>query len=212
MHHFDFSTQHLQKGSFSGSGFANADELAGFDHVDAEQNYTILSWEAMAGWVQGFDKGKNILIFGAGLNSLSTHTENILYTPRTGGPTIKYNDLVKASRSNLQSDVMVLPVLMGGEVELSHWCKGRGVVSRNFWSSSSDKAVSQSFSSLNGLLQSQLATDSATDLTTAWTFNTGLGLNFGAFTWDLALNTAFLASPGGGLVNPASQTTLEWAF
>lgn len=209
---FDFSTQHTQKGAFSGTGFATAQELAGFDHVDAEEILTQKIWDSMLGYTMDFNKSRGMLVLGLGLNGNSTHQEDILYGPRTGGGPIDYNALATQTRNVADSDLIAAPLLLGAEMEIAKFAKCSGVVSHNVYSSSTAKNVSETYSTGTGNpLQSRTTTQGVTDQTPSWTLGTGLGLYFGSFTWDMAVNTGLLAS-SGNIVNPAYQSSLGWGF
>jgi hypothetical protein len=208
---FDLSTQHTQTGSFSGSAFANADQLAGFDHVDADEAYSVKKWDAMIGWTQGFDKNRSMVVLGIGMNSQLVRQDDTLYAPKSGGPTVKYNDLSKLSRSETVTESMALPLVMGAEMEIAKFAKCSGSVMRDVIGSSMTKVTTETFDSSNGNLTARTTTQSGSDLNSGWQFNTGLGLYFGSFSWDFAVNSAFFAS-SGGWVNPAYQSTLSWGY
>jgi hypothetical protein len=206
----NLSTQHTQKGVFSGSGFLNPDELAGFDHVDAEENLSIQTWEGILGFVEPFNESKAMLVVGVGANGINSDQEDILYTPRTGGLSIKYNDLVRQTRSDLSSESLDVPFLIGAEAEISRWAKARGVLSRNVWSKTQAQVVNESFNTSNGNMASQ-AINQTTSENNNWVFGAGLGLSAGSLSWDMAVNTSFLGS-SGTLANPILQSTLTWGW
>jgi hypothetical protein len=205
---YDFSTQHTQKGSFSGTGFASPEELAGFDHVDAEENYTVKNWDSMVGWTHAFDKTRGMLVLGLGMNDSLSRQEDLLYGPRPGG---SYNSLLTQSRSITINEAFAVPLVIGAELEISKFAKCSGSAIHNLYGTNSSTTVSEAFDSSSGALASRTDTRATSDANLGWHFNTGLGLYFGSFSWDMAINTAFLAS-SGGWVNPAYQSTLGWGF
>lgn len=205
---YDFSTQHSQKGSFSGSGFTAA-ELAGFDHVDAEENFTVKSWDSMLGWTMNSDNSRGMVVFGLGANASSTRREDIVNSPRAGGT--GFNDLVKSARNEYQNDSFAVPMLMGAEVEISKFAKWSGAASHNVISGSKTKSTADTYAATTGALSSRTILQSESDADGGWKFATGLGFYFGSLTWDIAVNDSFLAS-SGGWVNPAYQSTLSWGY
>jgi hypothetical protein len=213
---YDFSTQHTEQGSFSGSGFANSGQLAGFGNVngpqvDAEENLIIRNWNAMLGWTEGIDKVQGTWVIGLGVNGSSVSQEDILYQPRNNGGTINYDDLVRQTRNNSQADTLAMPLVMGTEVVLAKFMRCRGSVSRNFYYSGTTSTAVDSYNIATGNLSSQQVSQNNSDQNAQWNVNAGVGFYFGAFIWDIAVNDAFLGSEDG-LANIAYQSTLTWGY
>ena len=164
----------------------------------------------MLGWTMNMEGGMHgMVVFGLGANMNSTHREDLVYAPKSGGN--GYNDLVKSTRDDSQLDVLNVPFLMGAEVEVSKFAKCSGVVSRNITGSSSGKTVSESYAASTGALASQTTRQDASDADHAWKFAAGLGLYSGSFSWDIAVNDELLAS-SSAFTNPAYQSTLTWGY
>jgi hypothetical protein len=213
---YDFSTQHTEQGSFSGSGFSNSGQLAGFGNVcgpqvDAEENLIVKNWNAMLGWTESIDKVQGLLVIGLGVNGSRTSQEDILYQPRTGGSMINYDDLVRETRNNTETDTLAVPLVMGTEVVLAKFMRCRGSVSRNIYASVDSATAQDNYFSNSGSLSGQQLAQNNSDQNSQWDVNAGLGFYFGAFIWDIAVNDAFLASEDG-LANIAYQSTLTWGY
>jgi hypothetical protein len=210
---YDFSTQHTQQGSFSGSGFSSPQQLAGFGingpQVDAEENFTIKNWNAMIGWTENVDKAQGLFVIGLGVNGSETSQEDILYQPRQGGA--NYDDLVRQSRNISQTETLAVPLLIGSELTLAKFLRCRGSISKNLYASLQSSSSQDAYSASSGNLLSETQNQNSSDLSAAWNVNVGAGLYFGSFSWDLALNDAFLASDNG-LANLAAKSTLTWGY
>jgi hypothetical protein len=206
----NLSTEHTEVGTFSGSGFT-PDQLAGFNQVDADENYTVISWDSMMGWVQGFDKSKSLIVLGLGMNEMTVEQDDVQFAPRSGGASIQYNNLVTQSSNDNISQTLNLPFLLGGEMELSKFSRVSGVLSRNVIGNSSVKNTISDYNTSSGALASQNVTQTSSDNNDNWTLNLGLGLFVGDLNWDMAVNSGFFAS-NGALVNPAYQSTISWEY
>jgi hypothetical protein len=205
----DLSTTHHVQGSFSGPGLS-AQELAGYDLVDSDENLNIQQADATIGYLKTWNKGKNLLLWGFVPSAQILHLNAISYQTR-GGAT-SYNDVVRAGQQDIVDTSWNLPLVLGTEITLAPWCKVRSVVQRSWYAYSGDKSVKDTFDS-SDQRTSSIETDTATDSITGWVFNTGLGFNVGSLGWDVALNTgALAAAAGANTVNPLFQSSFTYEF
>lgn len=203
------NTEHRRKGSFAGAGFS-ALQLQGFDHRDASQDVAVDQWEAFLGWLKTWDRGRHSVVLGAGAKGEQARVLAQAWQIR--GAPASFDDLVLAQAVHATVNKLEVPVVMGAELGLTTWAKARGMVSRNWYSLDETVLKTDSFNS-SGVLTGRSQTRSADDQNPAWTVAMGFGLNFGAFSWDTALNTGFTGSPtGAAMVNPLYQSSFTYGF
>ncbi len=204
-----FNTEHRRRGRFSGAGFS-AVQLAGYDHVDATQDLSLDQWEAFAGYLNTWDRGKHSVVIGAGAKAETAKVVAKGFQVRTGAAS--YDDLVAARTVEATVTKLEVPVVMGAELGLTNWAKARGMISRNFYSRDEDVRSDSTYAA-TGALSSVKKTRTADDSNPAWVVATGFGLNFGSFSWDTALNTGVLGSAtGAAFVNPIYQSSFTYGF
>ena len=206
--HLQLDTVHRVSGQFSGTYVGNLSDS--YDLVDAQQNFGVDLWDAFVGVVKTWDKGKGLVTWGVGANGTTAKVLGTSYQTRNTA-TI-YNDTVKASVNDITDYKLAVPVVIGSELALTSWCKARGSVQRNFFTATSTKTTTDSYNS-DGTLASRKNTSVSSDFGKDWEMNAGFGLNFGAFSWDTALNTGFLANAGTvGIINPLYQSSFTYEF
>jgi hypothetical protein len=204
-----FNTEHRRSGSFSGAGFSPL-QLGGYDHVDAAQDLSIRQWEAFAGYLRTWDRGRHSVVLGAGVKQEQAQALNQSWQIRSSPSS--YNDLVPAQREDRSSIQLQVPVLMGAELGLTPWARARGMLSRNWYSREESQQTRETYAA-DGTLSGVSKARTLGDEVAAWTLAMGFGLNFGDFGWDTALNTGLLGSPtGAAFVNPLYQSSFSYRF
>lgn len=205
------NTEHRLKGSFAGSGLS-ALQLAGYDYADGTQDVAVDQWEAVLGYLKGWDKGKHLVVLGAGVKGENAKVLGSTYQTRTGAATL--NDVVPLRKLDAAVNRMEIPVFMGAEISVAPWAKARGMVSRNFFDFSDTKLVDEGYAA-TGVLASRKTTKLADDTPPApsWIVAMGFGLDFGSFNWDTAVNMGLLGSAtGAAFVNPLYQSSFTYGF
>ena len=203
------NTDHRLQGSFGGTGLS-AMQLAGYDHVDASQELAVRPWQALAGLVHSFDNARSLVVLGVGAEGESGSVLNRSWQIR--GTPSSFNDLVPLRRHETRTEKLQVPVLMGAEVALRPWVKARGMVTRNFFRSDRSTVSDEAYSN-TGALSSRKKSDSSDSVGPDWKAVLGFGLDFGAFKWDLAVNSGLLGSASGAaFVNPLYQSSFAFAW
>jgi hypothetical protein len=206
--HLDLSADHRVAGTFSGSAFSAA-QLAGYDHIDATADMGIDQWDLFGGWLNTWDGGKNLVVIGVGGNGQTAKVLATQYQQKAGGSS--YNDLTAQSVTDVTDTKWAVPLVMGTELTLNKWLKGRGMVSRNLFTLANTKTVVETFNSA-GVKQSRKAGEVGSDYGPGWVLGTGFGMNFGQLSWDIALNTGFLAANNTVFTNPLYQSSFTYEF
>ncbi len=211
----DLSNEHRVTGSFSGAGLSTI-QKSGYDHVDFDQALTVTQYDFILGLLKTWDKGKNLVVLGAGLNGQSAKVLDRTF--QQSATAVTYNDLVKKSVVDVTASNFAVPVVMGTELSLNSWCKGRAMITRNFFTGASTATKSETFNS-SGTLTAKSTTNTGSDLGAGWVFASGFGLNFGQLSWDIALNTGALSSGTAtqvatteGFINPIYQSSFTYEF
>lgn len=203
------NSDHRIQGSFSGS-FGSAKQLAGYDFVDASQSVEAVPWDAILGYLKTWDHGRHSLVLGAGAKGETDTVLDQLYRPKAAGT--DYNDIARSRRVDATVNKLEVPVFMGAELGLKPWAKVRGMISRNFYSTDETITVDQSYDDA-GAVTARSRSRVADDSNPAWNVAMGFGLEFGAFSWDTALNSGVLGSAkGAAFVNPLYQSSFTYGF
>ena len=203
----DLSNEHRVKGSFSGAGFS-AQELAGYDLMDSSQDLGITQADATLGLLKTWNKGREMVLWGLVPSYQLAHVVSTTYQGKAAATT--YSDVVKLSLNDVSETTWQLPLVMGTELGVAPWCKVRGVIQRNLFSSDAVKTAKDGFNS-SEVQTSHNTTSTSSDFATGWVFNTGWGLSFGQFGWDTAINTTFLGSTAA-FSNPLYQSSFTYEF
>jgi hypothetical protein len=198
--------EHRVKGAFSGA--LSARQLAGFDHVDASQAFSLKPWSAMLGAVKSLERGKHLLVLGIGANGATSLTRTESFQPRSGGAGI--DALAPASVAETATEAWAVPLIFGGEATLASWCRARLHVSRNFFAGERTLKSAETYDA-TGALIGRVSGENGSSESAAWAFNSGLGLQYGRFAWDALLSTQVLAG-AGAFSDPLLQSSFTFTF
>ena len=204
-----FSTEHRVQGSFSNGGGLSGLQASGYDFADGSQDLGLTQWEAVAGLVKSWDKGKNLVVIGAKVEGATDTALNSSYQVNNAPST--YNDIVLKEKVDTTVNKLAVPVFMGAELGLAPWAKARGMVSRNFYTADDSSVTDETYAS-TGALSGRQVRKASDNIGADWQLAMGFGLNFGSFAWDTALNTGFLSSDNGAMVNPLYQSSFTYGF
>lgn len=200
---------HHITGSFTGAGLTAAQQ-AGLDQTDSTSDLGLEVWDGFLGYLKTWDHGKDLLVMGAGANGTNTSLSLRSYQPRAGG--VNFNDLTALNSTDSYGSLWAVPFIMGTELTLKPWLRGRASVSRNLFNGGSTATRSDSFAA-SGALASHSVTTTGSDAADAWWAGAGFGFYFGALTWDIALDNSFLASAtGAAMANPLLQSSFTYDF